>query len=181
MRSPVNYLLRKLPHIGDTKTIKQAIGKPTAKLYRFLRLDWKWILLRSSIGFIYLWFGVLKFFQDLSPAEELARTTLTALCFGLIPEPVCYLLLAMLETLIGLMLLLNMFVAKTIKLTFVHLLGTFIPMLIQPEIFFKDFPFSITLVGQYILKNIVILCALLILYPHKNNKRTKSGYSTASK
>lgn len=122
--------------------------------------------LRISIGIIYLLFGTFKFFENLSPAEELASKTLTTLCFGLIPESVCYLMLAVMETLMGLMLILNMFVSKTIKLTFIHLLGTFTPLIIQPEIFFNESPFAITLVGQYILKNIVLICALLVIYPH---------------
>ncbi len=154
--------------MGDIKAIKEVITGPAKKFHKISRVGEK-TLLRMSIAVIYLWFGILKFFENLSPAEELAGKTLTALCFGIIPEFICYLLLAIMETLIGLMLLLNMFLARTIKLTFLHLIGTFTPIFLQPETFFNDFPFSLTLIGQYILKNIVILCALIIIYPKNKN------------
>ncbi len=137
----------------------------------FLRKKNKFKLLRISIGIIYVWFGILKFFDHLSPAQELATNTMSRLCFGLIPETICYLLLASVETVLGLMLVLNIFISRTIKLALLHLVGTFTPMFIQPEIFFREFPFAITLVGQYILKNMVIFCALLVIYPYPDKRK----------
>ena len=40
-------------------------------------------LLAISIGLIYVWFGALKFFQELSPAESLATETIDAMTFHL--------------------------------------------------------------------------------------------------
>ncbi|MEM1340289.1 MAG: doxx family protein [Bacteroidota bacterium] len=122
-------------------------------------------LLRASIGIIYLWFGMLKFFENLSPAEELASKTLRALCFGLLPDRVSYLMLAIAETLLGLLLLFKIYISTTIKFAIFHLLGTFALVFVQPDLFFNDAPFAITLVGQYVLKNIVFLCALAVIYP----------------
>lgn len=136
-----------------------------SKLKGFLHAGIKITFLRISIGMVYLWFGALKFFENLGPAEELASKTLTTLCLGLIPDSICYVLLAVMETLLGVLLILNMFICKTIKLTSIHLLGTFTPVFIQPDVFFNEFPFAITLVGQYILKNMVIICALVVIYP----------------
>ena len=34
------------------------------------------LILRVCLGIIFLWFGVLKFFKGLSPAEELVRKTI---------------------------------------------------------------------------------------------------------
>jgi uncharacterized membrane protein YphA (DoxX/SURF4 family) len=36
------------------------------------------MLLRVSLGIVFLWFGILKFFPSASPAEELASRTIWA-------------------------------------------------------------------------------------------------------
>jgi len=46
------------------------------------------ILLRASLGIVFLWFGVLKFFPNLSPAQGLATRTMDALTFGMVPPAV---------------------------------------------------------------------------------------------
>jgi len=45
--------------------------------------------LRLSIGLVFLWFGVLKFFPSVSPAEDIAVKTLTALTLGQFQETCC--------------------------------------------------------------------------------------------
>jgi hypothetical protein len=47
-------------------------------------------LLRWAIGINYLWFGALKFFSGLSPAEALAKDTVRIITFGMIPDDVNY-------------------------------------------------------------------------------------------
>ena len=42
-------------------------------------------LLRISIGVVFFWFGVLKFWPGLSPADGLALDTIDRLTFGLLP------------------------------------------------------------------------------------------------
>ena len=59
-------------------------------------------LLRISIGLVFVWFGLLKFWPDLSPADELAAATIDKLFFGVIPEAPARISLAVLETAIGL-------------------------------------------------------------------------------
>lgn len=43
------------------------------------------VLLRISLGIVFLWFGALKFFPGLSSAQELATRTIDRLSFGLVP------------------------------------------------------------------------------------------------
>ena len=43
------------------------------------------LALRLSLGVIFLWFGLLKFFPGLSPAQSLAADTIAILSFGLVP------------------------------------------------------------------------------------------------
>ena len=59
-------------------------------------------LLRISIGVIYLWFGVLKFFHGYSPAEDLAAKTIARLSFGVSSDHTNLILLATWECIIGL-------------------------------------------------------------------------------
>ncbi|WP_166966876.1 doxx family protein [Yeosuana marina] len=139
---------------------------------RFISRINKHRLLAISIGIIYLWFGALKFFPELSPADSLAKQTITFLTIGLLPEKVSILMLAVMEVTIGLFLVLNFQVRKVIIAAILHLIFTFIPVLFFPEISFSKAPFVLTLVGQYIIKNIVIIGALLFIYPVDNYKAT---------
>ncbi len=49
---------------------------------------WGLPLLRVSLGIVFFWFGVLKFFPDLSPAQGLATRTISVLTLGLVPPEV---------------------------------------------------------------------------------------------
>ncbi|HOP05050.1 MAG TPA: DoxX family membrane protein [Tenuifilaceae bacterium] len=120
-------------------------------------------LLRISIGIIFLWFGFLKFFPGLSPAQDLAIDTIAALTFGLVTPKFIIITLATWETVIGLGFLTGKFQRITLLLLFMHMLGTFAPMLIFPNEVFTRVPFAPTLEGQYIIKNIVIISAGLVI------------------
>lgn len=145
------------------------IVSDSPRLNRFFNPDNKINTLRISIGIVYFWFGILKFFANVSPAELLAIDTLTTLSFHLIPAGICYLLLGLTETLIGVLLLSNKWISVTVSVGFLHMLGTFTPIVLQPHIFFTDAPFGITLTGQYIFKNIIIVSALLVIYQHESS------------
>ncbi|MFI1773693.1 doxx family protein [Thalassobellus citreus] len=122
-------------------------------------------LLAISIGIIYLWFGALKFFPELSPADQLAKQTISFLTIGILPEMFSIITLAIIEVTIGLCLLFNFQLRNAVIAAILHLILTFIPVLFFPDISFSKAPFVLTLVGQYILKNIVIISALLLIYP----------------
>ena len=59
-------------------------------------------LLRVSVGIVFLWFGVLKFFPNLSPAQDLATHTISVLTFGIVPPNISLPVLAAWEVVIGL-------------------------------------------------------------------------------
>lgn len=116
-------------------------------------------LLRVSVGVVYLWFGALKFFPGLSPAQDLAARTIARLSFGLVPEAVSVPLLAALETAIGL----GRWLRATVLLLLAQMLGTVTPLLLFPGETFTRFPFAPTLEGQYILKNVVLVSAAVLI------------------
>ena len=128
------------------------------------RLD-KNRLLAKSIGLVYLWFGVLKFFPNLSPAEQLAKETINSLTFGLISSNISILLLAVIEVAIGLMFILNIQIKRTIWIALWHMTMTFTPLFFFPDLSFSETPYAFTLVGQYIFKNIIVISAMLAIYP----------------
>ncbi|MBZ5859215.1 DoxX family membrane protein [Flavihumibacter profundi] len=124
-------------------------------------------LLRISIGIIYFWFGALKFFPGFSPAEDLAINTINKLTFHIVPQPVNILLLATWESAVGLMLIFGKWVRIALASLFLHMACTFTPLLFFPDLSFKYAPYGFTLVGQYIMKNIIIICAALVIWPKK--------------
>ncbi len=116
-------------------------------------------LLRLSLGFVYFYFGLLKFFPDLSPAELLAGQTVMRLSLGHLDAQSALAWLGGLECLIGLGLLLNVLPRGVFVLFLLHMAGTFLPLLLFPEFAFKIAPLAPTLEGQYILKNLVFVAA----------------------
>lgn len=120
-------------------------------------------LLRISIGVIFLWFGLLKFFPGLSPAEDLAINTIRLMSFGLLPDQLIIIGLASWETLIGLGLIVNRYMRETLLLLYLQMLGTLSPVVLFPSEVFTHFPYALTLEGQYIIKNFVVISAGIVL------------------
>ncbi len=120
-------------------------------------------LLRISVGIVFFWFGALKFFPGLSPATGIATATIERLTFGLIQPQVSILILAAWEVLIGLGLLSGKYLRATLFLLFTQMLGTMTPLLLFPAETFTRFPYAPTLEGQYIIKNLVLISAGLVV------------------
>jgi uncharacterized membrane protein YphA (DoxX/SURF4 family) len=121
------------------------------------------VLLRLSLGGIFFWFGLLKFFPALSPAEALATRTLDTLTLGYLAPHLAILLLALWETAIGLGLLLGVCPSLTLTLLFLHMVGTFTPLVLFPHEVFAHIPYAPTFEAQYILKNVVLISAGCVL------------------
>lgn len=115
--------------------------------------------LRLSAGFIYFYFGFLKFFPDLSPAELLASQTLMRLSLSWLDARTALWWLALMECLIGLSFLFNVGMRWVFFVFLFHQASTFLPLFIFPELTFKIAPFAPTLEGQYIFKNLISVAA----------------------
>jgi len=105
-------------------------------------------LLRISLGIVFLWFGALKFFPGLSPAQDLAARTIERLSFGTVGPALSVLLLAVWECLIGLGLLTGKFMRVTLLLLAAQMAGTLTPLLLFPGEVFTRLPYAPTLEGQ---------------------------------
>ena len=116
------------------------------------------LILRVCLGIIFLWFGVLKFFKGLSPAEDLVRNTIYFM------DPDIFIpILALWESIIGLGLITGKYMRLTLLLLFLQMPGTALPLIILPEKVWTIFPYGLTLEGQYIIKNLVLISAGLVL------------------
>ena len=119
--------------------------------------------LRLSIGTIFIWFGGLKFFAGMSPAENLAVSTIELLTFSLIPSNIALILLASFEVLIGILMTAGKYLRFTILLLLGQMIGTMSPIFLFPDIVFNDVPFALTIEGQYIFKNFVVISAAMVI------------------
>jgi len=115
-------------------------------------------ILRIALGLVFLWFGTLKLVPGLSPAEDLVRATVPFL-----PETIFLPLLGVWEIVIGLGFLTGRALRLTILLLFLQMPGTLAPVLLLPERVFTAFPYGLTLEGQYIVKNLVLIAAALVI------------------
>jgi len=131
-------------------------------------------LLRLSVGVIFLWFGFLKFFPGLSSAEDLATRTMQALSVGLVPTRAALTMLAVWECVIGLGLLLGICLRATLLLLWLQMAGTVTPAIIFPQEVFSQFPFVPTFEGQYIIKNLVLISAGIVVGATVRGGRLKS-------
>ena len=121
------------------------------------------LLLRIALGIVFLWFGALKLIPNASPAEVLAGQTIERLTGGLVAAETAVPILAVWEVAIGLGLFIGRGMRITLLLLFVQMLGTITPLFLFPTETFTHFPWAPTLEGQYIIKNVVIVAAAIVL------------------
>lgn len=121
------------------------------------------LLLRISLGIIFFWFGVLKFFPGMSPAQDLAERTIELLSFGIVKPALSIPVLAAWECLIGLGLLTGRFLRATLFLLAAQMVGTLTPLALFPAEVFTRIPYAPTLEGQYIIKNAVLVSAAIVI------------------
>jgi uncharacterized membrane protein YkgB len=120
-------------------------------------------VVRVALGVVFLWFGVLKFFPGVSPAETLAARTIEMLTLGAVKPAVSLPVLAAWESAIGVGLILNRGMRAVLFLLAVQMLGTFTPLLLFPAETFTVWPLVPTLEGQYIIKNVVLIGAAMVV------------------
>jgi uncharacterized membrane protein YkgB len=115
-------------------------------------------ILRVALGIIFVWFGALKLVPGLSPAEDLVLATVP-----IIPGHLFMPVLAVWEIAIGLGFLTGRALRLTILLLFLQMPGTLSPVFLLPERVFTAFPYGLSLEGQYIVKNLVLISAALVI------------------
>lgn len=148
--TPEDRILRRLPFAATLDRVDQRITQWMAR--------YGLTMMRVALGIIFFWFGALKLVPGLSPAEDLVRNTI----FFVDPaffQPV----LALWEMAIGLGLMTGLFMRFTLFLLFLQMPGTALPIFITPEAVFTLFPVGLTIEGQYIVKNLALITAAIVL------------------
>jgi hypothetical protein len=117
---------------------------------------------RAMIAVVYIWFGFLKVIGS-SPAEGLVTKL-----FNLTLEPYMgiqtfLLILGIGECAIGFLWLFPRLTKIAFWVMIVHMFTTFMPILFLPNETWQSF-FTLTLTGQYIIKNVVLLSAAWFIF-----------------
>lgn len=120
-------------------------------------------ILRLTLGAIFLGFGLLKFFPNISPAQDLVERTTGILLLGLVPGSIALVLVAIMESVIGLCLLTGRAMRPLIWLLAVQLVGILSPLVLLPARLFHGPHGAPTLEGQYVLKDILFIGVALVL------------------
>jgi len=122
-------------------------------------------LLRYSLATIFIWFGILKPL-GLSPAQKLvAHTVYWFSPSWFVP------FLGWWEVVIGLCLLYRPLIRIGILLLFIQMVGTFLPLVVLPGIVFGAKPYALTLEGQYIIKNLILISAAIVIGSHVRDRK----------
>ena len=116
------------------------------------------LLLRVAVGVVFIWFGALKLLPGASPATGLIVST-----YPFLPERLFVSFVGCWEAVIGLGFLTGRFLRVTVALMFLQMLGAMSPIALNPAAVFAQPPFVLTLEGQYIFKNLVLLAAAIVV------------------
>jgi uncharacterized membrane protein YphA (DoxX/SURF4 family) len=126
--------------------------------------------LRIALGVVYIWFGILKI-VGLSPVADMVASMLPFL-----PAQVAVVSLGVVEVLLGAALVLRLLVPWIAAVQVVHLLGTFAVFLFRPDLTFVDGNLlAVSLEGEFIAKNLVLVAALVVVAAHTPPRRARSG------
>ena len=133
-------------HLNRIDAISQVAGRAAVPL------------LRISLGIVYIWFGALKL-TDATPVAALVAHTVPFL-----PEKVFVPALGVFEVVLGLGLLVGRYLGIVALLMVAHLGGTFLVLITQPEEAFQHGnPLMLSMVGEFVVKNVVLITAGLLL------------------
>ncbi len=152
---------------------------------RFSRLE-SWIaatlrrvslpLLRGSLAVVYIWFGALKL-AGLTPVADLVAASVPWV------DPAWFIpILGLVEIILGLALLLGRFLTMIGLVLVAHLGGTFLVLLMQPELAFQHGnPMLLTTIGEFVVKNVVLASAAIAIAAWSGTARTGSGSATPNR
>jgi uncharacterized membrane protein YphA (DoxX/SURF4 family) len=115
-------------------------------------------LLRCALGVVFVWFGVLKV-VGASPAAGFVAGTLPWFDPAwLVPA------LGLFEMAVGVAVALGRFLVLVCVVLAGHLTGTFLSLFMQSEVTFQHGnPLLLTMSGEFVVKNLVLVAAVLVL------------------
>ncbi|MEX0655868.1 MAG: hypothetical protein WD534_01685 [Phycisphaeraceae bacterium] len=119
---------------------------------------WGHDLLRWSLAFIFIWFGILKPFGYSDANRLVADTVYWAV------DPAWFIpVLGWWEVLIGVCLLYRPLIRLALLLLAGQMAGTFLSLVLVPEATWNAAPWWPTLAGQYVIKNLLIISGAIVV------------------
>lgn len=119
---------------------------------------WGIRLLRLALAVTFIWFGALKVL-NVSPVADLVAQTVYWL-----PEAWVVPLLGWWEIAVGLGLLFRFALRLTLLFFFLQMAGTFLVLILHPDLSFQNGnPLLLTVLGEFVVKNLVLLSAGLVV------------------
>jgi uncharacterized membrane protein YkgB len=123
---------------------------------------WSIPTLRLALGLVFLWFGCLKLFGA-SPVMKFIADT-----YFFLPVRSFAVALGAWEALIGTGLLFKRALRCALALLCLHLVGTFLALALSPLLFFHDGNLlRLTFEGEFVVKNMVLIAAALVIGGHE--------------
>ena len=125
-------------------------------------------LARFGLFIIFFWFGLLKVF-GLSPATPLVEQLFNH-TIGFMTFDSFIISFGAFEALIGVLFLKRGMERIVIPLLFLHMITTFLPLFLLPQVTWSGFMIP-TMEGQYIIKNLVIIATAVTIAAHLHPMR----------
>jgi uncharacterized membrane protein YkgB len=146
---------------GVPRPIARRFDVLDRRIAGFMR-RWGLPALRISLALVFIWFGILKPF-GLSAAEGLVLATVDWM--PVFRATTWLAIIGWWEVAIGATFLFRQTLRIAIALLFLQMVGTFMPLVMLPEVTFQAgrIPYAPTLEGQYIIKNLVMIAAALVI------------------
>ncbi len=119
---------------------------------------WAIPCLRIALGVVFLWFGALKVI-GITPVTELVAAT-----YPFFPLTQFVVVLGVWEVVIGVGLLFKVLLRGTLALLWLQMAGTLFAAALHPALFFVGGNlFLLTMEGEFVVKNLVLIAASLVV------------------
>lgn len=137
--------------------LSQLVTEVDSKISRFLR-RYSLPALRFSLAIVFIWFGALKVFNVTPVFDLVARTVYWFDPSWVVP------ILGLFEIAVGLGLLFKYAMRAVLGAFFLQLVGTFLVLIIQPDISFQAGNLLLlTVEGEFVIKNLVLIAAGMVV------------------
>jgi putative oxidoreductase len=155
------------PTHNDEETVMQTMIRP--RTHAVAAIDERVIaalrryapsLMRWALGLVFVWFGVLKV-VGLTPVAKLVADTMA---FVPVPSSILVPALGIFEIVVGIALVTGRFLRPILAAMVVHLAGTFLVLVVQPQVAFQNGnPLLLTTEGEFVVKNLVLIAGGLLV------------------
>jgi putative oxidoreductase len=155
--------------IASSTSFRARSNAVVDRVQQFLR-DWSVPVLRICLGAVFIWFGALKV-ADATPVGDLVAGTVPWFDrTWFVPA------LGAVEVLLGVALLVDRFTTIVCAVLVAHLCGTFLVLIMEPGLAFQhDNPVLLTTIGEFVVKNVVLIAAALVIASSRHRPRPEGS------